>query len=286
MAQTKMSAEEMARYYTRVHREVLERATNDPLSAVIAPDKSGWLNRFTDFAHRLGMKKAFRMLEDRWGSLENRTVLDLGCGRGRWSKEYAARGAAVTGADISPEAIRVLSEEMPQHRFIAQDVAELSLPDESFDVVNSVTVLQHMPHLKQQMALNHGARWLKCGGCLVLFENILAFDAPHVFPHSTSEWIAMTEATGLKCTHCSGANFEVLLRMYGFVAQFLRGGRLSGETAVPSTSLPGAPSLKHRLKSGAGAALAMASFPVERLCQALPLAKPTHSVMIFSKQPS
>ncbi len=87
MPETKMSAEEMTRYYTRAHQEVLRRDRHDALSAVIAPGASPWVNRFTDFAHRLGMKKAFGVLEGQWGSLGKRSVLDLGCGRGRWSKD-------------------------------------------------------------------------------------------------------------------------------------------------------------------------------------------------------
>lgn len=281
-----MSAEEMTLYYTCVHQQVLKRDRSDSLSAVIGPNASAWMNRLTDFAHRLGMKRAFRVLDGEWGSLAKRSVLDVGCGRGRWSKEYAARGAAVTGVDISAEAISILSDELPQHRFIARDIAELNLPDESFDVVNSVTVLQHMPEWKQRIALSQAARCLRLGGYLVLFENILAFDVPHVFPHPTGEWIKMAEATGLRCTHCWGSNFEVLFRMESFVSRLLRGNRPSDGIAVPSASLQGARSLKRRLKRGAGAVLAIASFPIEWFCHRLPLVKPTHSVMIFSKQTS
>lgn len=286
MPDNKMSAEEMACYYTRVHQEVLKRDRNDPLSAVIAPGAGPWVNGFMDFAHRLGMKKTFDVLEAQWGSLAGRSVLDLGCGRGRWSKEYAARGATVTGADISPEAISILTDEMPLQRFIAGDVTELSLPNESFDVVNSVTVLQHMPHWKQRIALSLAARWVKRGGYLVLFENVVAFDAPHVFPHSTHEWTQMVEGTGLKRAYCWGSNFEVLLRIEGRVLRVLRGNPSSEGTSVCSASLPAPRSLKRRIKAGAEAALAVVSFPVEWVCQKVPLAKPTHSVMIFSKKAS
>lgn len=284
MPETKMSAEEMTRYYTRAHQEALRRDRHDALSAVIDPDASFWVNRFKDFAHRLGMKKAFGVLEGEWGSLAKRSVLDLGCGRGRWSKEYAARGAVVTGVDISQEAIRILTDELPQHRFITQDVTASNFVEESFDVVNSVTVLQHMPHWKQRIALSLAARWLKRGGYLVLLENVLAFDVPHVFPHRTNEWIEMVEGTGLKRAYSWGSNFEVLFRIEGSVSRRLRRNGASGGSAVPSTSLPENPSLKHRIKAGARTMLALASFPVEWVCQKLPLATPTHSVMVFSKQ--
>jgi SAM-dependent methyltransferase len=283
MPEIKMSAEEVASYYLRVHQEALKRDKCDRLGAVIGPDANPWVNRSTDFAHRLGMKNIFRILESQWGSLSHRSVLDLGCGRGRWSKEYARRGAELTGVDISAEAVSLLADEMPKHHFISQDITSLSFPDESFDIVNSVTVLQHMPDWKQRVALTLLSRWLKRGGYVVLLENVLAFDAPHVFPHRANEWIEMVEATGLKCVYRRGCNFEILFRIEGRMLRALRRGRLSKGTALPSVSGTGISSFKSRTKSAATSALALASFPVEWACQWLPLASPTHSVMIFEK---
>lgn len=287
MADAKMSAEQMTRYYSCVHQEALKRDRGDSLSAVIAPDANAWVNRFTDFAHRLGMRRVFTILAREWGSLANRSVLDLGCGRGRWSKEYAARGAFVTGADISPEAISIVAEELPQHRFVAGDITDILFPDENFDLVNSVTVLQHMPEPKQRTALSKAARALKPGGYLILFENILAFDAPHVFPHRTGEWIRMAEATGLKCTHSWGSNFEPLIRAAGVVSKLLRGTRETGSSCSPLASPGSSPqSLGRRFKSGVLALVAVLSFPVERFCYWLALVTPTHSVMVFRKEAS
>jgi 2-polyprenyl-3-methyl-5-hydroxy-6-metoxy-1,4-benzoquinol methylase len=276
MPASKMSAEEMTLYYKCLHQQSLARDRIDSLRAVIGPDASAWVNRFTDFAHRQGMKHAFRVLESEWISLHNRSVLDLGCGRGRWSKKYAARGARVTGVDISQETISIVAGELPEHHFIAADIAELALPEKSFDLVNAVTVLQHMPQPKQQIALSKAWRWLTPGGRLVLLENISAFGGPHVFPHRTEEWIAMVEANGFRCSHCWGSNFEALLRSGRFVLQRLRGND-------PVISVPRELAPQRRLKSAVGAALAIASFPVEWACHRVPIAQPTHSVMMFRK---
>jgi SAM-dependent methyltransferase len=284
MPGTKMSAEQMAAYYRQVHHQVLKHDARDPLSAVIGPDAEPLVNRFIDFAHRLGMQFAFSTLESKLGTLNERAVLDLGCGRGRWSKEYAKRGAKVTGADISPEAISLLADEMPQHCFIAGDIAGLGLPDQLFDVVNSVTVLQHMPALKQRLAVDLVSRWVKPGGYVVLLENVLAFDAPHVFPHREDEWIEMVEATGLRCVYRRGTNFEVLFRVKGRVSHALHGSRPPGQMNVPSVPRTEELSYKRRIKTAALNALAAASFPIEWACQKLPIATPTHSLMIFRKR--
>lgn len=278
-----MSAEQMKSYYLRLHQEAIARNRQNALGAVIDISQNKWVNRFTDYAHRLGMKHVFKVLADKYGSWTGRSVLDLGCGRGRWTKEYSARGATVTGVDISPEAISLLAKELPQHHFLCQDITALSFPSESFDIVNSVTVLQHMPQEKQQFALSHASQWIKASGYLVLLENVVGFDAPHVFPHRTDEWIKMVEATGLKCSYCWGSNYEVLFRVEASILRLLRGNKPPRDAMIPTAPHDGQISLKSRLKSGAKAALAGLSYPVEWACQRVPLAMPTHRVMIFSK---
>ena len=273
----KMSDLEMAQYYVEAHRRALARDQDDRLEAVIASGENRWVIRFKDFAHRLGMKKAFASLEDEMGSLRGRSVLDLGCGRGRWTREYASRGALVTGVDISPDAIQLVAREQPQYRFLCGDVASLEFADESFDIVNSVTVLQHMPDARQRTVLGRIGAWLKPGGRLVLLESLVGFGAPHVFPHSTDEWIAMAETAGLKRTSCWGSNFEVLFVMR---ARFIRRERLGREAFLPGAGPALPPSL---IKTGLKTAVALASFPIEWCCHRAQLAAPTHGVMMFSK---
>jgi SAM-dependent methyltransferase len=192
------------------------------------------VNRFADFAHRLGMKRAFASLEGQWGSLANRSVLDLGCGRGRWSREYASRGAHVTGVDISPDAIDLLAKEMPEHRFLCADIVALRFPDTSFDIVNSVTVLQHVPEANQRTALSLISQWLKPGGTLVLLDNVVAFGAPHVFPHRTDEWVGMVEAAGLTPTSIWSSNFEPLFRLASNLGLFDKIAPWGGKSISPS----------------------------------------------------
>jgi len=276
-----MSSEEMASYYLEIHDEVIARDARDRLSAIVAPNSNYLVNRFTDFAHRLGMKKAFGFLEKQWITSEKRSVLDLGCGRGRWSREYAKRGFEVTGVDLSPQAIGLLADEMRQHQFVCGDLAEQEFPDQSFDVVNSVTVLQHLPEPKQRVVLEHVSRWIKRGGFAVLLENVRAFDARHVFPHSSEEWVQMVEANGLNCIYQLGSNFEPLLRAARHARQTLRKGPPEKMLAPVPSSAP--PDFKSRIKSVATGALAVASFPMELLAHRLPFASPTHRMMIFKK---
>lgn len=90
------------------------------------------------------MKKVFDIL----GDVRGLKVLDAGCGTGRWSIEFAKRGAIVVGVDISKEAIklakkRALKSNVKNVVFLNKSLESLDY-DNEFDIVISVTVLQHI----------------------------------------------------------------------------------------------------------------------------------------------
>jgi SAM-dependent methyltransferase len=103
-------------------------------------------------------------------------VLDVGCGVGRWSRLLAARGAQVTGVDLSPTMIaqaqrRAAAEGVADRcRFRVQDLARLDAGAE-FDVVLGVTVLQHIldPELLRD-AVRRMTAHLAPAGRMILLE--------------------------------------------------------------------------------------------------------------------
>jgi len=276
----KYTLPEIIEHYKAIHHQALEADRLDSIAPVIYPQGNYWINRFTDYAHRLGMAKAFTFLHSAVGSLAGSTVLDLGCGRGRWVHEYAARGARVTGVDVSPDAIAALSREMPHHRFLCHDITRLSLPGEAFDVVNCVTVLQHLPEPEQRRVLTIAYQVLKPGGYFVLLENTSDFVSVDVHAHSREEWMCLVENAGLVSCWKSGSNFEPLFRCWRAVL------RLRNQPAAPA-GLRGAARRRRQSMPGLNRTLrtagALASFPLEWLLTRLPIAKPTHAVMVFRK---
>lgn len=273
----------MMEYYRGIHRTWLETAPQDSLTPVTSPKEPRWVNRFVDFAHRLGMKKAFAFLRSSLGSLQGRCVLDLGCGRGRWTREYASRGCRVTGVDISSEAVNLLAQEMPEHCFLCQDISRLRVPNETFDIVNSVTVLQHMPEESQREAIRHATGALKTGGYLVLLENTTDFASRVVFPHPPKEWVGMAEASGLQLCGCWGSNYEVLFRALPRVKRLLRGSKPRNRNASRAGAGGQGRPPTRRLKSRLRSLMAVASFPLEWFLSKVPVAEPSHQVMIFRK---
>ena len=139
------------------------------LAAVCSFGMPRFYNQAIDLGQRLALQ---RWLPTREGV----RVLDVGCGVGRWSRLLAARGASVTGIDHSPTMIaeaRRRASLQPlrgQCRFLVQDLAALEAGDE-FDLVLSVTVLQHIVDpARQRAALQRMVEHLAADGMLILLE--------------------------------------------------------------------------------------------------------------------
>ena len=88
----------------------------------------------------------------RLGDLRGKRVLDVGCGLGDNTVFLAARGADVTGVDLSEKSIAVARErvarlELPlQPRFVCAPLETADLPLESFDVIWGDGFLHHVLH--------------------------------------------------------------------------------------------------------------------------------------------
>jgi 2-polyprenyl-3-methyl-5-hydroxy-6-metoxy-1,4-benzoquinol methylase len=139
------------------------------LAAVCAYGMPEFYNRAIDLEQRLALGAWLKVTA-------NTRVLDVGCGVGRWSRLLAARGATVTGVDLSPTMIaqarhRAAAEGLASRcRFEVQNVSALTL-DENFDLVLGVTVLQHIldPGALRAALLGMRAR-LAPGGRMILLE--------------------------------------------------------------------------------------------------------------------
>jgi SAM-dependent methyltransferase len=139
------------------------------LAAVCAYGMPEFYNRTIQLEQRLALKP--------WLDVKPGTrVLDVGCGVGRWSRLLAARGAVVTGVDLSPTMIdqarlRATAEGVADRcRFRVQDLSELDVGGQ-FDVVLGVTVLQHIldPGLLHS-AVRRMTAHLAPGGRMILLE--------------------------------------------------------------------------------------------------------------------
>ncbi|WP_400997620.1 bifunctional 2-polyprenyl-6-hydroxyphenol methylase/3-demethylubiquinol 3-O-methyltransferase UbiG [Agromyces sp. GXQ0307] len=114
----------------------------------------------------------FRRVLDRLGISGGR-LLDVGCGAGFLSEEFARAGFAVTGIDPSPVAIAAARAHAEARRLTVEYLVgvgeQLRIDDASVDVVACCDVLEHVPDVDRVIA--EVARVLRPGG-VFLYDTI------------------------------------------------------------------------------------------------------------------
>jgi 2-polyprenyl-3-methyl-5-hydroxy-6-metoxy-1,4-benzoquinol methylase len=141
------------------------------------------------------------------------SVLDAGCGTGRWATALAKLGCEVEAADISETMIQMAEPHLGV-RYRVSAVEDLDYPDGRFDLALSVTVLQHITDpVRLERAMTNLHRMLKPSGSLFVIEFSplrLRPTAPHVtyMQYRThKQWIELIETAHFRLNASSGIHF-------------------------------------------------------------------------------
>jgi SAM-dependent methyltransferase len=97
-------------------------------------------------------------------------ALEVGCGKGEFSRRLAARSDRVLALDLSPEMIRIArahSAHLTNIEFQIADVMSHDLPPESFDCIATIATLHHLPLREALMKMKSA---LKPGGVLLILD--------------------------------------------------------------------------------------------------------------------
>jgi SAM-dependent methyltransferase len=88
-------------------------------------------------------------LDELWESAQPRSVLDVGCGEGVLTHEWAQRlgDGRVVGIDLDDEKLRAewARRRRPNLEFRAEEATRLPFGDSEFDVATAIEVLEHVP---------------------------------------------------------------------------------------------------------------------------------------------
>jgi SAM-dependent methyltransferase len=106
------------------------------------------------------------------GDVAGRSVLDVGCGEGRFCRMLAGRGAAVVGVDPTPEFLAEARERDPAGRYVRGVGEALPFADARFDLLVAYLSLIDMPDFRA--AIGEMARVARPGGHL-LIANLNSF---------------------------------------------------------------------------------------------------------------
>lgn len=104
-------------------------------------------------------------------------ILDIGCGRGEWCFKFAKRSAEVVGIDINRLVIKTAKEINKKKKLNIQfypiKVEDIKFKNDSFDIVYSITVLQHIINEKDYLkTLDKIVNVTKKNGKIAILEMI------------------------------------------------------------------------------------------------------------------
>lgn len=187
--------------------------------------------------------RTFLMKHSGPDSYSSGRILDIGCGTGRMMEELREHGQVV-GIDISPKALEFCQKRGLRHVYWADLNSRLDLPDENFDLVVGLDILEHLEN--DDFALSEIYRLLKRGGLFLLsvpafpwlwsyWDEILA----HKRRYTSSQLRFKVEKVGFKVRrlsfiHCLIFLPSILIRMVrGFIFKTSRNKATSDFIALP-----------------------------------------------------
>lgn len=105
-------------------------------------------------------------LDELWGLAAPRSILDVGCGEGVLTSQWAERlgSGRIVGIDLDDPKLRAEWEKRtrPNLEYRAEEATSLSFADNEFDMASAIEVLEHVPQPEQTLAemARVAERWL------------------------------------------------------------------------------------------------------------------------------
>jgi 2-polyprenyl-3-methyl-5-hydroxy-6-metoxy-1,4-benzoquinol methylase len=182
-------------------------------------------NWLADYADRRASDFVLETVENIVKLKASAKVLDVGCGPGKWTRLFVKRCSSVTAIDLSSEMIRLAkeslgSEDLSRVNFHTMNVSELSFPPDTYDLVNCITVLQHIPTEEDwKLAVSKIVSVTKPKGKVLLYESapgfVLKKRTAHMRIISMKEYASEFEAAGSHLVYWRGVDLSLPITFFG-----------------------------------------------------------------------
>ncbi len=216
MTLNKQSEDRLIEAWKKHHASNIFLSRNSDTLGLDITGVTGMPLAYNKFLHHFNFVSVNNLLK-KIGNLSGKSALEIGCGAGRWSKYIAEKGAKVTAIDISDELLKDNMARMPGIKFINMSACKINFALESFDLIVSVTVLQHMPYEIQAEAIQEICRVMKYGGYALIIEGTREDENKiykHSFPNSTKAWIKKFRDNNCALVYHLKNTNPVLLNLY------------------------------------------------------------------------
>ncbi len=159
-----------------MQQPIVEKNKRDPLLKIFSLNTLSRLN----FRRMKECSTILQWLDPQPGEY----ILDIGCGDGYYDSLIEKKGAKVLGIDIHEKRLSYAQKTYRSENleFIYMNAEELDSPDETFDKVMSLCVIEHLQH--DDRVMQHVSRVLKPGGYFVFSADSLS--NPEISPKERS----------------------------------------------------------------------------------------------------
>ena len=137
----------------------------------------------------------------------NAKILDAGCGAGIPISRLLAEGFEVTGVDFSEAQIELAKKNVPNAKFLCEDMTKLKFLENTFDGICSYYAIIHIPREEHQLLLMNFYHMLKTGGVA-----LLCLGAENLIDDIEEDYLG----TRMYWSHYDTDTYLKMLKEYGF----------------------------------------------------------------------
>ena len=140
-----------------------------------------------------------------------KTILDVGCGTGRLVHFLNKNSYQAYGCDTAKEAISLAKKINQDSKIKWGQASQLPYKNDSFDLITSISVIEHLTKTQVQKFLSEATRVLKSGGFIFFVTPNFSSPARLLFG---KKWFAYKDPTHIN--FFTPKSLKLLLAKYGF----------------------------------------------------------------------